>query len=115
MVRKLCFSTLSLQKYFSDCDDRQSDHCPIYQSFSHACYTSIKLSIILIKLTDNNKGLLQARLKNKIRMVKIKQIIQKALSIPYHTSRLFSTIHKNDQFRDKIGEIRRKAIDLALS
>ena len=46
-------------------------------------------------------------------MVKIKQIIQKALSIPSHTSRLFSTIHKNDRFRDKIGEIRRKAINLA--
>ena len=106
------FSTLSLQKCFCDCDDRQSDYCRIYQSFSHACYTSIKLSINLIKLTDN-KGLLQARLKNKIRMVKIKQIIQKALSIPSHTSGLFSTIHKNDQFRDKIGEIRRKAINLA--
>ena len=111
-VRKLCFSILSLQKCFCGCDDRQSDYCRIYQSFSHACYTSIKLSINLIKLTDN-KGLLQARLKNKIRMVKIKQIIQKALSIPSHTSRLLSTIHKNDQFRGKIGEIRRKAIDLA--
>ena len=110
-VRKLCFSTLSLQKCFCDCDDRQSNYCRIYQSFSHACYTSIKLSINLIKLTDN-KSLLQARLKNKIRMVKIKQIIQKALSIPSHTSRRFSTIHKNDQFRDKIGEIRQKAIDL---
>ena len=76
---------------------------PIYQFFLHACYTSIKLSINLIKLTDN-KGFLQARLKNKIQMVKIKQIIQKALSITSHTYRLFSTIHKNDQFRDKIGE-----------
>ena len=52
-------------------------------------------------------------MKNKIRMVKIKQIIQKALSIPSHTSRLFSIIYKNDQLRDKIGELRRKAIDLA--
>ena len=47
-------------------------------------------------------------------MIKIKQIIQKALLIFSHTSRLFSTIHKNDQFQDKIGKIRRKAIDLVL-
>ena len=79
MVHELCFSTLSLQKCFCDCDNRQSDYCRIYQSFLHACYTSINL----IKPTDN-KGLLQARLKDKIRMVKIKQIIQKAPnSLPY--------------------------------